>query len=114
MRALIDSLMSSFAESDSILIRAERAGMEVSEALFELGLANNSLVEARAAVHAADMGAVAETVGEGLQITAVASERGYDALAELEFRRMGLAVSVTIILAMIAGLILKIRQIEGA
>jgi predicted CXXCH cytochrome family protein len=113
MRSQIDSLMFSFAEADSILQQAERAGMEVSEALFELGIANNSMVEARAAVHAANMGAVAERVSEGLEITLQARETGESALAELGFRRTGLAVSVTIILAMIAGLILKIREIEN-
>jgi hypothetical protein len=113
MRSQIDSLIDSFAEADSILQRAEQAGMEVSEALFELGIANNSMVEARAAVHAADMGAVAERVGEGLEITAQAHERGREALAELGVRRTGLAVSVTIILLLIAGVLLKIREIES-
>jgi hypothetical protein len=113
MRSQIDSLMLSFAHADSILQRAEQAGMEVSEALFELGIANNSLIEARAAVHAADMGAVAEKVGEGLVITSRARERGHEVMAELDFRRMGLAVSVTIILVLIAGVLLKIREIEN-
>ena len=113
MRSHIDSLIDSFADADSILQSAEQAGMEVSEALFELGIANNSLVEARAAVHAADMGAVAERVGEGLEITSQAHERGLEALAELGMRRTGLAVSVTIILLLIAGVLLKIREIES-
>ncbi|MFC1640074.1 cytochrome c3 family protein, partial [Gemmatimonadota bacterium] len=113
MRSRIDSLVISFAEADSILRTAEHAGMEVSEALFELGVANNSMVEARAAVHAANMSAVAERVGEGLEITSRARERGNEALAELDFRRAGLAVSVTIILVLIAGLVLKIREIES-
>jgi hypothetical protein len=113
MRVHIDSLTNSFTEADSILQEAEQAGMEVSEALFELGIANNSMVEARAAVHAADMGAVAEKVGEGLEITSRAHERGLEALAELGVRRTGLAVSVTLILFLIAGLLLKIREIES-
>jgi predicted CXXCH cytochrome family protein len=113
MRVHIDSLTNSFTEADSILQEAEQAGMEVSEALFELGIANNSMVEARAAVHAADMGALAEKVGEGLEITSQAHERGLEALAELGVRRTGLAVSVTLILFLIAGLLLKIREIES-
>jgi hypothetical protein len=34
------------------------------------------------------------------------------ALKDLQFRRKGLAVSVVIILALIAGLVLKIRQVD--
>jgi hypothetical protein len=34
------------------------------------------------------------------------------ALDELQFRRKGLAVSVLIILALVVGLVLKIRQME--
>jgi hypothetical protein len=34
------------------------------------------------------------------------------ALDELQFRRKGLAVSVLIILAVIAGMVVKIRQLE--
>jgi predicted CXXCH cytochrome family protein len=112
MRSLIDSLGASFEAADSILGLAEQAGMEVSEAQFELGRANNAAVQARASMHAFSVEAVREDVEEGLGITLEAHQRGQDALAELQFRRTGLAISVTIIVVLIVGLVLRIRQLE--
>jgi predicted CXXCH cytochrome family protein len=112
MRALLDSLDHGFHVADSILERAEQAGMEVSAAQFDLGSANNAAVQARAAMHAFDVAAVRETVEEGLGISSEAYARGQDALDELDFRRTGLAVSTVIILTFIVGLVLKIRELE--
>ena len=113
MRGQLDSLEAEFEAARAILERAERAGMEVSQAVFELEAATNAQVAARAAVHSFDLDAVTAEVGEGLEITATGQTAGEAALDELGFRRSGLAVSVLIILALIVGLLLKIRQIEG-
>ena len=86
--------------------------MEVSQAQFELNDAKNALVKARAAVHAFAAKAVMGEIEPGLQISAKAYERGVRALEELQFRRRGLAVSVVIILALIGGLVVKIRQLD--
>jgi hypothetical protein len=48
----------------------------------------------------------------GLAISAKAYARGLRALEELQFRRKGLAVSLVIILAVIAGIVVKIRQLD--
>ena len=112
MRNLIDSLSTAYHEADSILERAENAGMEVSQALFELNGANTALVSARAAVHAFNVIAVKDNVEEGLEIAATAHELGQQAADRVQFRRIGLAVSVMIIVALILGLLLKIREIE--
>jgi hypothetical protein len=47
-----------------------------------------------------------------MAISARAYARGVKALQDLQFRRKGLAVSVVIILALIGGLVVKIRQLE--
>ena len=112
MRSLIDSLSAAHHEADSILERAENAGMEVSQALFELNGANTALVSARAAIHAFNVIAVKNNVEEGLEIAATAHELGRQAADRVQFRRIGLAVSVMIIVALILGLLLKIREIE--
>jgi hypothetical protein len=113
MRALIDSLNAQLEAADSILARAENAGMEVSGARFGLVEATTALVSARTAVHGFSLDAVSEEVGSGLEATAAAYADGMQALRDLQFRRLGLAVSVAIILALIAGLVLKIRSLEG-
>jgi hypothetical protein len=112
MRSLIDSLHAAHDSAEAILMRAEQAGMEVSQAQFDLGVAYTSLVSARAAVHSFDVLAVSEPVEEGLTVADQAHQQGEEALAEIQFRRVGLGVSVTIIVALILGLVLKIRQID--
>jgi hypothetical protein len=108
-----DDRLAQLETADSILAQAENAGMEVSEARFGLNEATTALVSARTAVHSFSLDAVNEEVETGLEVTAVAHARGMQALRDLQFRRLGLAVSVAIILALIAGLVLKIRFIEG-
>lgn len=112
MRSLIDSLHAEFDSAESILSRAENAGVEVSQVLFDLRGAQTALVRARAAVHAFKVDAVREEVEAGLAITSNAHARGMDALGELRFRRLGLAISSLIIVLLIAGLVLKIKQLE--
>jgi len=86
--------------------------MEVSQARFELNGANDALVKARTAIHAFSVAAVKDEADKGLAIAAKAQARGARALEELDFRRKGLAVSLVIILALIAGLVVKIRQLD--
>ncbi|HSM17584.1 MAG TPA: cytochrome c3 family protein [Gemmatimonadales bacterium] len=112
MRSLLDSLILSSHRADSLLLRAENSGVEVSQALFDLEGAQTALVQARAAVHAFVVDSVAAHVNAGLVITDTASARGDRAMGELRFRRTGLAVSVGIILLLIAGLMLRIREID--
>jgi len=112
MRGLIDSLRREHAKAHALLEHAEAAGMEVSQARFELNGANDALVKARAAVHAFKLEAVKKETEAGLAISAKAHARGERALDEVQFRRKGLGVSLAIILVLIAGLVIKIRQIE--
>lgn len=112
MRSLIDSLRTEIENARSILHRAENSGMEVSEASFRLSDARTALVSARTAVHSFRVDSVEAPVTSGLEIAAEAYGRGQEALDELQVRRLGLVVSVVIILVLIVGLVLKIRQIE--
>jgi hypothetical protein len=112
MRALVDSLSAELDAAHAILDRAENSGMEVSQASFQLSDAHTALVSARTAVHSFSVDSVREAVESGLDVTTTVYGRGKDALDELQFRRLGLAVSVGIILLLIVGLILKIRDIE--
>jgi hypothetical protein len=112
VRGLIDSLRTETDRARAILLRAEHAGMEVSQAQFDLNGAQDALVKAQAAVHAFTVEAVRKETEPGLAVSAKAYARGVRALDELQFRRKGLAVSVVIILAVIGGLIVKIRQLD--
>jgi predicted CXXCH cytochrome family protein len=112
IRTLLDTLRTEQGRADEILARAERAGMEVSQARFDLNGARDALVKARAAVHAAREDAVKKETDAGLAIAAKAHARGVRALEELQFRRKGLGVSLVIVVALIAGLVLKIRELD--
>ncbi|HWP36206.1 MAG TPA: cytochrome c3 family protein [Gemmatimonadales bacterium] len=112
MRQLLDSLEARFDSAQRLLERAEHAGMEVSQARFDLDGAHNARIAARTAVHTFQLDAVRKEVEQGLAVSDSGVAAGHRALAELNFRRTGLAVSVTIIVALIAGLLLKIRQLE--
>lgn len=112
MRALLDSLTKRYNEAATILTRAEEAGMEISEAQFDLNRAKTALVKARTAIHSFHLEPVEKEIKQGISISEKAYGRGTAALEELRFRRFGLAVSVGIILILILGLVLKIRQLE--
>jgi predicted CXXCH cytochrome family protein len=110
MRAFIDSLSVAQERARAILEEAENRGMEVSQALFGLEDANNSLTLARSAVHSFHVGPVAEALQPGFEVTHAAWQSGLEALDEHRYRRVGLALSFAIILVLIVGLLLKIRE----
>ncbi len=113
MRTAIDSLTKDFALADSLLGEAERAGMEVSQPQVDLTNAQTSLLQARTAIHAFSLDSVQHHVDEGLVVTGSSIKRGLAALDDLRFRRVGLGVSTAVIVLLIGGLILRIRQLES-
>jgi len=112
MRALLEALRTEHGRAAATLARAEHAGMEVSQARFDLGGASDALVKARTAVHGASVDAVKRETDAGLAIAAKASTRALRALDELRFRRKGLAASLVIIVVLIGGLVARIRQLD--
>ncbi len=112
MRESIDSLRVAYEGANRLLTTAEHDGMEVSQPLFELNEAKTALIKARASIHGFNLDGVKAQVKPGLEISEKSHARGLRALDELQFRRKGLAVSVLIIIALIAGLLIKIRRLE--
>lgn len=110
MRALIDSLKREMHGADSLLVAAEHAGMEVSNAQFELEDARSALVRARTITHAASADSVRNHVEKGLEVAWAGIESGRGAFGELRFRRLGLAVSSLIIVVLIGAIVIKIRE----
>jgi hypothetical protein len=108
----IDRLKASYEKAIAVLGKAEHAGMEVSQPLFDLNEAKTTLIKARAAIHGFDQAFLDKEIEPGLTVSEKAYARGVKAMTELQFRRKGLAVSAVIIFALIIGLILKIRQME--
>lgn len=107
------SLDSAIVRSEEILNRADTSGVEVGEAKLALIEARDNLTKARVTIHSVQPETVDENIQAGLKVTQKTLKAGFDALAELKFRREGLAVSVLAIVLVLIALGLLIRRLES-
>jgi len=114
MKSDLLRLAKAIQESGETLDVAERSGMEVSQAKLDQAEARNSLTKARVTIHAFQPKKLEEDINAGLKIAEKTHQAGVAALAERDYRRMGLSVSVVFIIIVLIGLWLYIRQIESA
>lgn len=112
LKALVDSLSLGRADAEAALDRAERLGMDVSDAKYELKAAHQALVQARVAIHSFRVADVEKVARPGIEVIAVSKAAGEDAVREYHFRRQGLAVSTLIVTALVLLLYLKVKQID--
>jgi predicted CXXCH cytochrome family protein len=113
MNGLLTSLAHDSALGAELLDRAENDGMEVSQAQFELRDLSTVFTRARGAVHSFQVDTLAQAVAAGRKLTTKAIERGHQALRDHLVRREGLAFSSTFILALVVGLVIKLRRLEA-
>jgi hypothetical protein len=100
-------------EAGAVLREAELKGMEVSRPTFELrSKGTTASVEARALIHTFDTDRLLKGAEQGKGIAAAALNAGKAALAELQYRRKGLAVSLVLVGLVLLGIFLKIRQVD--
>jgi hypothetical protein len=112
LRTMIEGLSSRIDQATATLTRAEHAGMEIGAPRFELLAANESLIKARAATHSLEIDQIKIATDSGLVVAQKSLESGQGLLAEVQFRRKGLATSMLIIVAVLVGLFLKIREVD--
>lgn len=113
MYAALSELDQRIRGAGRILRRAELAGMLVSGPQFELkSKAVTAEVEARALLHSFDPDRLIKRAHEGIQAANAGHKAGEGALNELQVRRKGLAVSLILIALVLAGLWLKIRDVD--
>jgi predicted CXXCH cytochrome family protein len=105
-------LQNGITEAADLLTRAERKGMEVSEDRFALQKAQDDLVESRVLAHAFDLERFLTAANAGIAVADVGIAAAHKHFAELRFRRLGLALSLLVIGAVIVGLALMVRQME--
>jgi hypothetical protein len=108
------ALKASLARADSLLLLAEVRGMETAEARESWRAGQDELVGVRALLHSFDAGIVTTAIGEGDARAGEAHARASVALRDWRNRRLGMGLSLVVILALIALLIAKIRRIESA
>jgi predicted CXXCH cytochrome family protein len=113
VRQTLDRLSMALSDADALLTRADRAGMLVDDGRLQLRAAREHQVQSRALVHAFASAPFAKTAAEGLASARLAHEEGDAAMRELQVRRRGLAVATVLILAFLATLWFKIRQLPA-
>ena len=113
MAASLERLKVRHAEAKDLLERAGRAGIEVGADQVALQKASEQIVELRVLAHSFDRERYLAGARSGIVTADAGVTAGERAFHELRQRRLGLAASLVIIAAVIAGLLLKIRDIEG-
>ena len=111
VRQALDGLTSRLASAQSVVERAERAGMLVDDARVILQEAHEQQIQARVLVHAFAAKPFAEVAAKGLAAADRGQRAGEEALEELQFRRRGLAIAALVILGFLVTLGLKIRRL---
>jgi len=96
----------------SLLDRAARAGMDVTDADMELAQANDALAKARVSLHSAQPGRVAADLEAGAKIVANARTAGNAALRERDNRRKAIVLPVMALAGLFATAGLYIRSLE--
>ncbi len=87
--------------------------MEVSDAKLDLAQAKDALIKARVTIHGFNLNRVQADIKPGLESAAKDYDAGQKALAERNYRRIGLGVSLVAIALVLVGLRMYIKQIEG-
>jgi predicted CXXCH cytochrome family protein len=113
IRDQLAQLAAAINNADEILSKAERSGMEVSQAKLDLVQARDTLTKARVTIHAANAARVQQDIKPGLVAAARNYEAGKEALKERNYRRFGLGLSLIAIVIVLSGLKLYLKQIES-
>ena len=115
MVSQMQELTAATARAERILLGARRGGVETRDALENIESAVKAQIELEVLVHAFATGegsAFEEKQQEGLESARAALAAGQEALGELTFRRQGLVVALLLILLVMVGLGLKIRELS--
>lgn len=112
MKVSIEKLKEDLSGAEKVVLEAEQIGMSVDEAKFDLSQARNTLTQARAYIHSFSDKEVESIVEKGEKSTRRAYGGGQEAIEAFQFRRKGFWISLVIMLVLVLGLILKIRDLE--
>jgi hypothetical protein len=114
-RKFVDSMQqvtSISARAERVLLGAQRGGVEVRTARTELDAAVDNQIELQVLLHTfASGGQYADKQKEATAHASEALSAGKSSLAELTYRRRGLGAALGIIVLLLGGLAIKIRQI---
>jgi hypothetical protein len=112
MAESIGHLKGRIGQAAGLLDRAERAGMEVGEDRFALQKAQDSLVESRVLAHSFDLSRFMTAATAGIAAADGGITAGQRLFTELRHRRVGLGLSLIVIVAVIVGLAFKVKELD--
>ena len=100
------------ARAERVLLHGQRGGVEVRAAQNDLDAAVDSQIELEVLVHSFNSaGAFADKQKEGVTRATAALNMGTKALEELAYRRKGLLAALGVIVLVLGGLVMKIREL---
>ncbi len=105
----LEGLTSGIQTAEKTLTEAEEKGMEVSEPKFNLHKALDALTNARTQIHSFKVDVVEKALADGNNVVTEVQGKADHALAEYQYRRYWLAISLVPILIVIGLLVLYIR-----
>jgi len=112
IKSSIDSLKMKITRAAEALEQAEKLGVDIDDARFELGEASNGLTEARNKVHSFTPAIVAEVTSASLAKIENVQTVGENRLKGLWHRQLGLLFSSIIILLLASLLFVKMRTLD--
>lgn len=112
MRGNIEQFKTRLEQTQALIGRVKNSGIEVSDDELALREAATKLTLARTEVHAFDPLRVEAVVAEATKIVDGVDQSGRRGLAELQYRRRGLGWSLSAILIVVVGIVLKLRQLD--
>jgi cytochrome c3-like protein len=113
MLSSLNRLDEAIKEADRVLVTAESSGMEVSEARLGQNEARDALTKARVTIHSFREDLIDQDIQAGLTIAAKNLKVGQKAMADRNYRRLGLGLSLIAIGIVLVGLRLYIKTIES-
>ncbi|HEY6972636.1 MAG TPA: cytochrome c3 family protein [Candidatus Angelobacter sp.] len=113
MLSNLSRLDQAIKQADQVIGLAESSGMEVSEARLGQNEARDALTKARVTIHSFRQDLIDQDIQAGLTIATKNLKAGQKAMAERNYRRLGLGMSLIAIGIVLAGLRLYIKKIES-
>jgi predicted CXXCH cytochrome family protein len=109
---VIDSLKTQLSSAETLLLMAERKGMEVSDLFIHIEDGHRALIQARTNIHGFDLDKVNTTAEAGFSVINEATIGANKALNELKYRRYGLLLFSLIITLTIIVLYLQLKAMQ--
>jgi predicted CXXCH cytochrome family protein len=110
LRALLDRFETRYDAAGALLAVAERKGVEVSEAKFELQDVLTTLLSAKNLTHGLAVDEIRKTIEEGGKALDGVEKSGREALDEASYRRRGLVVATICVALLAIALMFKVHR----